>query len=421
MRRWRTPLALSGILLLAQLLHRSALHDVATGLPPVSVALKHPLTHLVFAPFTLVADWLNGGGTGDLAGFGAWAVVAFALARLFASGPRRLLFELRAAAGFLVCFGVFIWWGARWTRPIPRLVAADSSLLIFDAHSHTSMSHDGRPGFGTAANAAWHQRAGFDAAFVTDHNTFGAARQWQHDAPGRPPRLLDGEELSLSGLHLIVLGNDSALSNVPWTSSFDSTLALLRALRARPADSAGVAPLLVASLPEYWRYHWGADLGVLVAAGIEGFEVWTTSPKAMDIPPGRRGEVLDRGRSLDLALVGATDMHGLGYAATVWNVIELPGWQELHDAALTRSLVAALRDRPGESRVIALRRRLAVRREAQMAGVPLGLFEVLRTTSPFHRLSCLAWPWLLAAALARRGRKGEGPATAGPSSRNAPV
>ena len=43
MRRWRTPLALSGVLLLAQLLHRPALHDVASGLPPSMAALKHPL------------------------------------------------------------------------------------------------------------------------------------------------------------------------------------------------------------------------------------------------------------------------------------------------------------------------------------------------------------------------------------------
>ena len=403
MRRWRTPLALSGILLLAQLLHRSALHDVATGLRPDGVALKHPLTHIVFAPFTLVADWLNGGGTGDLVGFAAWALVAFALARLFASGPRRLLFELRAALVFLACFGAFIWWGARWSRPIPRLVAADSSLLIFDTHSHTSMSHDGRSGFGTAANAAWHQRAGFDAAFVTDHTTFGAARQWQHDAPGRPPRLLDAEELSLSGAHVIVLGNDSALGNVPWNSSFDSTLALLRAIRAgRPGDSAAVRPLLVASLPEYWRYHWGADLGLLVEAGIEGFEIWTTSPKAMDIPPARRAEVIDRGRALGLALVGATDMHGLGYAATVWNVISLPGWQSLDDAALQRGLLTALRERRAELRVVALRRRLAASRQAQVAGAPLSLFALLRTAPRPHAVMLLLWIWIPALVVARR-------------------
>src|SRR6185295_3220010 len=122
----------------------------------------------------------------------------------------------------------------RWSRPIGRLVAADSNLIIFDVHSHTAASHDGRPGFGAAASAAWHARAGFDAAFVTDHNVCCEARQWQRDRAGHPPRLLVGEELSLSGLHMVVLGNDSAIANAPWNQSFDSSLGLLRRLRAAP-------------------------------------------------------------------------------------------------------------------------------------------------------------------------------------------
>ena len=402
MRRWRTPLALSGLVLLAQLFHRSPLREVVTGLPPAGVTLKHPLPHIVLAPLTLTADWLNGGGTGDLIGFAAWALLAFVLVRLFAVGPRRLSSELVAAVIFLASFGAFIWWGARWIRPIPRLIATDSSLIVFDAHSHTAMSHDGRPGFGAASNAGWHARAGFDAAFITDHNTFGAARQWQHDAPGRPPRLLDGEELSLAGLHVVVLGNDSALANVPWNRSFDSTLTLLRAISGRPADSAAFRPMLVASLPEYWRYHWGAELGQLVEAGIEGFEVWTTSPKAMDFPPCLRGEVIDRGRSIGLALLGSTDMHGLGYAATVWNAITLPGWRSMDNAALTRTLVTALRERPGDVHVVALRRRLAATRQAQIVGTPLSLFALLRSAPRPHAAMLVLWIWIPAFVAARR-------------------
>ena len=403
MGRWRVPLALTGVLLLAQLLHRSALHDVASGLAPSVATLKHPLAHIVFAPFTLVADWLNGGGTGDLIGFAAWALLAFALVRLFAAGPRRLTNELRLLVVFLTGFGAFIWWGARWSRPIPRLVASDSSLVVFDVHSHTSASHDGRPGFGTTANAAWHERAGFDAAFITDHNVFGAARQWQRDRAGRPPRLLDAEELSLSGLHVLVLGNDSALSNVPWNQSFDSSLALLRALRAAGTRDPGrPRPLLVASLPEYWRHHWGADIGRLVAAGIEGFEIWTTSPKAMDFPPDRRRDVMDRGRSLGLALLGATDMHGLGYAASVWNMVAVPGWRAMSDAELTGALIAALRERPGDSRVVALRRRFAATRGAQIAGAPVSVFELLRSASRPHAVALLLWIWIPALLVARR-------------------
>ena len=47
-----------------------------------------------------------------------------------------------------------------------------SDIIVVDFHSHTSYSHDGRPGFSPEANRAWHQRGGFDAAYITDHRTF---------------------------------------------------------------------------------------------------------------------------------------------------------------------------------------------------------------------------------------------------------
>ena len=48
-------------------------------------------------------------------------------------------------------------------------------MVVFDVHSHTNVSHDVRGtlmrGFDAEANLAWHGRAGFDAFFITDHNT----------------------------------------------------------------------------------------------------------------------------------------------------------------------------------------------------------------------------------------------------------
>ena len=300
MRRWRLPLVLSAAILLSQLFRTPALLDVARDAAPTDVSLAYPLFHAVFAPFTLLADYLNGGSLGDLKAFAVWSLLCYVLWRLanssrqVAQSPGPALREVRAAAVLLVAVAAFLWWGARWGRPIPRLVAADSALMIYDVHSHTAMSHDGRKGFGADANARWHDRAGFDAAFITDHNVFGAYREWEKDRGGHPPRLLAGEELSLNGLHMVVLGNNAVIANKPWDQTFDSSLALLRLLRA--ADSAAPRrPYVIASLPEYAHNHWGADLGRVIEAGTEGLEVWTTSPKAMDaLSPARRREVTAR-------------------------------------------------------------------------------------------------------------------------------
>lgn len=400
MRGWRVPLILTAILAVAQLFRTGPLIDVASGTTPTQVQLAYPFAHALFAPFTLAADYLNGGSVRDLTAFAAWAILVFVLARLGArAGPgSRLTREIRATAFFLGLFGLFIWWGARWQRPIARLVASDSTLIIFDTHSHTAASHDGRPGFGAAANAAWHARAGFDAAFVTDHNVFGAARQWQHDRGGHPPRLLDGEELSLAGLHLVVLGNHTLIDNRPGAASFDSTLALIARL-AR--DSA----YLIASLPEYWEHHWGRDVGTMITAGVSGLEIWTTSPKAMNFPPQLRQVVIDRARTDSVGLFGATDMHGLGYAASVWNVTALPGWRALSDSALARALIVRFRRAPTEIRVVAIRRAQPITRLGRGFAVPLGLWTILRSATPWHLASLLGWIWIPAWIRSRRARR----------------
>jgi len=410
MMRWRAPAVLTGAVLLAQLAHVQPIVDVVTGAPPADVHLSYPLAHVLLAPLTLVADWLNGGSRGDLTGFAAWAVCVYALWRLLRGGASSLKREAIALAIFVLGFGAFVLWGALGARPIPRLVASDSSLIVFDPHSHTSLSHDGRTGFGSRENAAWHRHAGFDAAFVTDHNEFGAAAAWRHDRAGRPPRLLDGEELSLSGLHIVALGNTARIANEPWNRSWDSSLALLHLLSTPTRSDLQPAPLppyLIASLPEYWRHHWGSDIGALASSGIEGFEIWTTSPQAMDFPPAARASVIARGTLEHKTLFGATDMHGLGYAATVWNVARLPGWRRLDDSALTRALIERFRtEGPRANRVIALRRWQATSRLGVAAAIPVNAVLLLRAASRAHALALIGWCWLpLGVVSARRRRR----------------
>ena len=356
---------------------------------------------MVFAPFTLMADWLNGGSRRDLAGFGIWVVVAYALLRLAAHGSaphRRAWREVAGAALLAAGLAAFVAWGYWLPRPIPRLVATDGDLLVLDVHSHTALSHDGRPGFGAAQSAEWHQRAGFDAAFITDHNLFGAAQIWRRDAGGRRPRLLDGEELSLSGLHLVVLGALGQIENRPYDASWDSTGTLIRSLHA---DSL----YLIASLPEYWEHHWGAPLGELTTWGVDGFEIWTESPRAMDITPEDRRAVIARCRLENRTMFGATDMHGYGNAATVWNLVRLPGWRAPNDTALTRALIARFRwGGVAANQVVALRRWIPETRIGSAFAVPVNLGLLLRTASRPHAALLLIWLWLFALAGSRRSR-----------------
>jgi hypothetical protein len=236
---WRVPLLCSACVVLGQLFRLSPLADAVSGTAPEGVRLAYPLAHVVLAPFTLLADWLNGSPARELEAAAAWALAAFLISRVARrrrgpmGGGARTVREVRAAALFLVLLAAFLAWGALVPRPIPRLVAADADAIVFDVHSHTAASHDGRRGFSAAANAAWHARAGFDAAFITDHNTTQAIRAWLADSPlGTPSQLLPGIELSLSGLHLLALGIEDSVANSPYRGTWDATGRLLRGLAA---------------------------------------------------------------------------------------------------------------------------------------------------------------------------------------------
>jgi hypothetical protein len=405
--RWRWPLALSAGLLLAQLLPLHPLVDAATGAPPVGLHLAFPVAHVVLAPLTLLADWLNGSPARELEGFGLWCLAGFVVVRCLRARRvpipwrARARRELIAAALAVAALAAFVAWGVWGPRPIPRLVATDFARLVVDVHSHTAASHDGRPGFDAAANAAWHARAGFDAAFVTDHNTGAASRAWRTTGARGPARLLPGIELSLSGLHLLALGSDDDVPNAVARGSWEATGRLVRTLAG--SDGGRAAPLLVASLPEYWRYRWGDGVDSLVAWGVRGLEVWTTSPRAMDFPAALRRDVVARARRDGLVLLGSTDMHGIGASASVWNVVSLPGWSAMDDATLTAALLARWREGGADANQVVVRRRwLPASRAGAGVAVPANGVVVLRTASPAHALALLAWLWLPALLSARR-------------------
>ena len=303
-RRYPITIALIALVLVSALDPLPSLVDAVSGAPAVDAELVRPLAYVVVAPLSDVLDGLTFLSIERARVLLAVWAIALALWGALRSGTlaRRMT---RAVLGPLMLVAVAAATVAL-PRPVARLVATDSALTVIDYHAHTEESHDGRPGWSALDLAHWHAAQGFAASYVTDHN---------HVFDGRvddPFVLLQGAEWSVSGQHIVALGQLAPIDRDPYNRDTRSMLGVFAELHRRGA-------ITIASLPEYWRNHWD-DLDAFVKAGLDGFEIVNCAPKAIGFPVQARARVVTLAQQHDLVLVGASDNHGWGKATCMWNV-----------------------------------------------------------------------------------------------------
>ncbi|PYP11377.1 MAG: hypothetical protein DMD59_02775 [Gemmatimonadetes bacterium] len=336
----RHPIAIAlVVLLLATAIHPlSPLVDAVTGSTPGDADLDRPILYVMFAPLSNTLDAL----TFFSQVRAEWALAVWILALGAWGALRRAATPLtwqRRVVRALIGPGVLLLLGLAAVvlpRPVPRLVT-DGVGTVIDYHAHTNASHDGRPGWTLAKLAAWHERQGFAATYVTDHNIV-----YDGSLPlpeGITISLLPGVEWSVYRQHVVAIGPVEA---VPRDSFGESTARMVRIFAAVERQGA----LSIASLPEYWRNH-RDDLGAFVVAGVDGFEIVNCAPKALGFPSDLRHDVIALAGSHDLMVVGASDNHGWGQVTCVWN-LSLPGAQGFRtNRVFARPLALVQGDRGG--------------------------------------------------------------------------
>ena len=320
LRRHPVAIALVVLLLLTAIHPLPALVDAVTGSAPGDADLDRPMLYVLFAPLSDTLDAL----TFFSLSRAVWAVVVWVLL-LAAWGAIRassdsLSWRRIVASALLgpVALVALVVAALMLPRPVPRLVS-DGPGSVIDYHAHTNASHDGRPGWTLAKLAQWHERQGFQATYVTDHNVI-----YDRSLPvpeGTSISLLPGVEWSVYRQHVVAIGRVEAL---PRDSFGESTARMVRMFAVIEHQGG----LSIASLPEYWRYH-EEELGAFVRGGVDGFEIVNCAPKALGFPPDLRRQVVALAASHDLVVVGASDNHGWGQVTCVWNVSQ-PGAQGFH-------------------------------------------------------------------------------------------
>jgi hypothetical protein len=399
MARYRIPLALTAILLAARVLAAPALSDPMGAPVPAGVHLEAPALYLILGPLFSVWDGASMLSMTRLHGFLLGTALLYLLWRLTGLARRRPVRVVREAgllgAG-LLGFALFLAAGILWHRPMLALAGAGPDRAVVDFHSHTSVSHDVRgtlmSGFDVRANLAWHRRAGFDAVFVTDHNTI---------APpipiGQPPFRCPGIEVSAWRAHIVLLGDTLPVDRDPYSRDWAGLTRLLHV-----SDSAYHARS-VASLPEYEINHWNR-LDSLVAAGLDGFEIVNASPKANELTRVGRDSVIALARRTGRFVVGVSDHHGWGATSMVWNLVPVAGWQS-QPARLCDRVLGRLDQGIGSVQILE-RHRLRADSGWPRLLTPVGLlWEIWRGMTLAVTLSWLAWIWGLALALHARERR----------------
>jgi hypothetical protein len=402
--RYRIPLALSLALLAARLGAAAPLTDPLGAPLPAGLHLRAPALYLVGGPLFSVWDGASMLSMTRLHGFllgTGLLYLLWRLARLTRSGNRafRPLRELGVLAASLTGFVLFLALGILWHRPMLALAGAGPDRVVVDFHSHTNVSHDVRgtlmSGFDVRANLAWHRRAGFDAVFVTDHNTIAPPAP----ADGLPLRC-PGIEVSAWRAHIVLLGDTLPVDRDPYSRDWGGLTRLLAV-----SDYAYHARS-VASLPEYEQNHW-ERLDSLVAAGLDGFEIVNASPKANELSRARRDSVVALARRTGRFVVGVSDHHGWGATSMVWNLVPVPAWRTSPEALCGR-ILARLDQGPASVQIIE-RHRLRADSRWPSPLTPLGVvWETWRGMTGPLVLSWLLWIWGIRLALDARGRRRRG-------------
>ena len=334
------PVVLALLLFAARLNGVPALSDPVQGTIPPSLHQSVPLLYLLFAPVFTLWDGISMLSLSRLRGFllglavcyVGWRLIHWWVRRNTARGApgrpswaRELRVLLLAALGFVL----FVVIGAIWHRPMVSLAGVPPGWSVVDFHSHSNRSHDVRGtlmrGFDLEANRRWHARAGFDAAFLTDHNLVSrepgvGSRESRVATGGRSGAatvICPGTEVSAWRAHIVLLGDTVAIPRDPYAKDLGGLLTLLHG-----SDSAYHA-LSVASLPEYQRSHWD-HLNQLVTAGLDGFEIVNASPAANELTRPQRDSVVALARARNRFVTGVSDSHGWGATSMVWNMVPVP-------------------------------------------------------------------------------------------------
>lgn len=384
---------------LSALFPAPAIWDAVSRQEVPFATLDQPLAYLLGAPLFGVWDALSLLTLSQHYAFLVSLVVFYVLWRF--RRPRGKLtilgrFGMEIVKGGIALGLLFLFYagGMLIPRPMVGLELADADRFSVDFHSHTNQSHDGWSAFTAHRNRNWHEGGGFDAAYITDHYNWRGvdeALQANPDRAGDGLLILGGVEIRLRGRPTNALGDRTR-----YTFALDSTWHFLDPDSIRAAHRrGGPDPTLLYTMPG--PLDRVVPFSVADPSGVIAIEINDGAPRGLEEVKAKREALLTMADTMDIALIAGANLHGWGRTVAAWNVLEIPGWQDLDADAMGDAIEAHLhRERRGAVTVV--ERRMPYH-EGSVWGLaltaPMVLTEMLRMLSFSERMAWVMWVLLI--------------------------
>lgn len=279
--------------------------------------------------------------------------------------------------------------------PLPndKIVNNTTEKVLVNTHSHTEFSHDGL--MSQERLLKWHQRNGFDAFFITDHNNHKQTLEfvnsrWNKALPGEPV-VFCGEEFSGSN-HLSLLGlkSDFKTKGLP-----DSAVVA----KARSEGAAIIA--------NHWFDGERKSLEYYRDLGVDGFEIENTAEDKR-YNRGVYQRIKTFCETNGLIMNGGLDFHGYGSACVMWNAFEIQGWKTMNDLEKEKAILNIIKTRDqNKLKVLLLNDRPYYERKNLFLHTFVTLLTYFRTLTFWQVFSWIFWIFAVAVVVSKLNRNPE--------------
>jgi len=261
--------------------------------------------------------------------------------------------------------------------PSNTIVNNSTDSILVTTHAHTEFSHDGL--ISQENLWKWHKYNNFDAFFITDHNNHNKTLDFVNDQRNGgfeiEPLVMCGEEFSGTN-HLSLLGLKRKFDTRKYSDE-----RVIDSVRA----NGGVI------LVNHWFDGEKKSLQFFKDMGVDGFEIENTATET-SYDRSVYQKIKKYCENNNLIMNGGLDFHGYGNVCSIWNAMEIPGWEKLDPTGKEETILNVIKAKDqSKLKVLLYSDRPYYTNEYLFFSPVITFFNYFRTLNFYQVLSWIFW------------------------------